>query len=55
VDGVHHALEDRIEETTCIIRITTRDKLRGSFDVCEKDRDLLSLVLDCVGSENSVE
>src|SRR5205823_1473860 len=41
-DGLHHALEDRIEHCPGFLRISVRQQLHGAFEIGEKDRHLLA-------------
>ena len=46
LNGRHHAVENRIEQTAGIIRIAVGHELRRSHDVREEHRDLLALVVE---------
>jgi hypothetical protein len=43
VDGLHHELEDRIEELPCLLRVTVGQKLHRALEVGEEDGNLLTL------------
>jgi len=45
VDGFHHPLENGVQEPTGVLRIKVGDAVGGSFYICKKYRDLLSLTL----------
>jgi hypothetical protein len=39
-------LEDRVEELSCLLRITNGHKLHGSLEVSEENGDLLAFALE---------
>ena len=46
VDRLHHALQHRVEALPCLLGITVGQELHGALQICEEDRDLLSLALE---------
>jgi hypothetical protein len=44
--GVHHALEDQIEELTGLLGIAVSKQLHRAFEVGEEDRLLLALAFE---------
>ncbi len=46
VDGLHHPLEDRVEELPRLLGITVGEQLHRALEVGEEDRDLLALALE---------
>ena len=45
VDGLHHPLEDRVEELARLLGVTVGEQLHRALEVGEEDRDLLALAL----------
>ena len=45
VDGLHHALEHRVEELASVFRVTISRQLHRALEVGEEDGDLLALAL----------
>jgi hypothetical protein len=43
VDGLHHQLEDGVEELSRLLRVTAGEQLHRALEVGEEDRDLLTL------------
>ena len=43
VDGLHHALEDRVEELTRLLGIAVGQELHRALEVCKQDGHLLAL------------
>ena len=46
VDGLHHALQDRIEELARLLGIAVGEQLHRALEVGEEHRDLLALALE---------
>src|SRR5262249_30960316 len=46
VHGVHHSMEDGVEERARLLGIAVGQELRGAFEVREQHRDLLALALN---------
>ena len=46
MDGLHHSLEDRIENLARFLGIAIGEELHGALEVGEEDRDLLALALE---------
>ena len=46
VDGLHHALEDGVEELPRILGVAVVDQLGRALDVGEQDGDLLALAFE---------
>jgi hypothetical protein len=46
VDRVDHMLEDRVEELSCLLRITIGHELHGSLEVSEENGDLLAFAVE---------
>ncbi len=47
VDGLHHPLEDGVEEFAGLLRIAVGEKLHGALNVGEEDGDLFPLAFEC--------
>jgi hypothetical protein len=45
VDGLHHSLEDGVEELPRLLWVAVGEELHRTFEVCEEDGDLLALAL----------
>jgi hypothetical protein len=43
MDGLHHPLEDRIEELACLLGIAIGQELHRALEVCKQDGHLLAL------------
>ena len=51
--GVHHDVQDWVQEPPGLFRVKTLDQLRRAFDVGEEDRDLFALAFQSMaGCEN---
>src|SRR4029453_2438424 len=46
LDGVHHPLEDGVEELARLLGVPVGQQLHGAPEVGEEDRDLLALALE---------
>ena len=46
VDGLHHPLEDRIEELPGLLGVAVGQQLHRALEVGEEDRDLLALAFE---------
>jgi len=46
VDGLHHPLEDGIEEIPCFLRIAIGEELHGALEIGEQHRDLFALAFE---------
>ena len=46
VDGVHHALEHRVEELARLLGVAVGEQLHRALEVGEEDRDLLALAFE---------
>ncbi len=46
VDGLHHALEHRIEELAGLFGVAVGEQLHGALEVGEEDGDLLALAFE---------
>jgi hypothetical protein len=46
VDGLHHELEDGVEEFPRLLGVTVGEQLHRALEVGEEDRDLLALALE---------
>ena len=46
VDGVHHALEDGVEELPGLLGVAVPDQLGRALDIGEQDGDLLALAFE---------
>ena len=46
VDGLHHALEHRVEELPRLLRVPIGEELHRALQVGEEDRDLLALAFE---------
>ena len=46
VDGLHHQLEDRIENPAGLLRIAVGEQLHRALEVGEEHRDLLALAFE---------
>ena len=46
MDGVHHPLQDGIENRARLFGIAVGEQLHGALEVGEEDRDLLALALE---------
>ncbi len=45
MDGLHHALEDGVEELARLLGVAVGEQLHRALEVGEEDRDLLALAL----------
>ena len=55
VDGLHHQLEDRVENRARLLGIAVGEQLHGALEVSEEDGDLLALALEgCPRREDSL-
>ena len=46
VDGLHHPLEDRVEELARLLGVAVGEQLHRALEVGEEDRDLLALAFE---------
>ena len=46
VDGLHHALEDRVEELAGLLGIAVGEQLHRALEIGEEHGDLLALALE---------
>jgi hypothetical protein len=46
VDGLHHVLEDRVQEPTRLLGITVGEQLHRALEVGEEHGDLLAFALE---------
>jgi hypothetical protein len=46
VDGIHHVLEDRVEQLTCLLGVAIGKERHRALQVREEDRDLLALAFE---------
>jgi hypothetical protein len=46
MDGLHHPLEDRIEELARVLGVSLGEQLHGALEIGEEHRDLLALALE---------
>ena len=46
VDGLHHPLEDRVEELPRLLGVAVGEQLHRALEVGEEHRDLLALALE---------
>src|SRR4030095_479421 len=52
---VHHALEDRVEDATRVLRVAVGEQFHRPFEVGEQYGDLLALAFErTAGSENAL-
>src|SRR5712692_2575865 len=55
MDGLHHALEHRVEELARLLGIAIREQLHRALEVSEEDGDLLALALQSgLGGEDAL-
>ena len=43
MDGLHHSLKDRIENLTCLLRVTVGQQLHRALQIGEEDGHLFAL------------